>query len=139
MDLRNRTIHARVVLLGLEEGLAAELGSVLKSQEHTVIAEPYHQPSECPRLLRKVGADIVFCPAERGRYLALLKALERDSEAPPPVIVVSRTPEVADWLDAMEAGASDYCTAPFEPTHIAWILQSNVRQEPGTVLHRTAG
>ncbi len=137
MDLGNPTTHARIVLLGLEEGLAGELEAVLKSQEHTVFAEPYHPPSECPRLLRKIGADVVFCPAERNRYLALLNALKRESE-PTPVIVVSRVPEVAEWLDAIEAGASDYCTAPFEPTHIAWILQSNVKPESGPLLYRTA-
>ena len=34
---------------------------------------------------------------------------------------------VADWLDALEAGASDYCAAPFEPAQIRWVLQSHVR------------
>lgn len=134
MDLGTR---ARVVLLGLEERLAGELEAVLKGQQHTVIAEPYHPPAECPRLLHKVGADVVFCPAERGRYLALLAALKRAAE-PTPVVVVSRTPEVDEWLEAIEAGASDYCTAPFEPSHIAWIVQSNVRTESGPPLYRTA-
>lgn len=129
---------ARIVLLGLEERLAGELAAVLESQDHTVFAEPFRPPSECTRLLRRIGADVVFCPAERDRYMSLLRALERDAE-PTPVIVVSRTPEVAEWLDAIEAGASDYCTAPFEPTHIAWILQSNVKPESGPVLYRTAG
>jgi DNA-binding NtrC family response regulator len=134
MELGTR---ARVVLLGLEERLAGELETVLTRQQHTVIAEPYHPPSECPRLLQKMGADVVFCSAERDRYIGLLKALKREAE-PTPVIVVSRTPEVDEWLEAIEAGASDYCTAPFEPSHIAWILQSNVRTESGPPLYRTA-
>ena len=44
-----------------------------------------------------------------------------------PVVVVSRHPETAEYLDAMDAGAADYCSAPFEPSHIHWILQRRHR------------
>ena len=41
-----------------------------------------------------------------------------------PVVVVSRIPETSEWLDAIDAGATDYCAAPFEPQHISWLVQS---------------
>jgi DNA-binding NtrC family response regulator len=56
-----------------------------------------------------------------------------------PVIVVSRMPEVSEWLDAIEAGAADYCAAPFESAHIQWILSSTLRQPQSEPLYRTAG
>jgi len=38
--------------------------------------------------------------------------------------VVSRFPDVKQWLDALDAGASDYCGAPFERVQLHWILNS---------------
>ena len=67
-------------------------------------------------------ADIVFCsnaPASLNRALAQYRST--------PVVVVSRLPEVDGWLDALEAGASDYCAAPFEASHLGWLLETNTR------------
>jgi len=44
-----------------------------------------------------------------------------------PAIVVSERTNVSEWLDALEAGAADYCGAPFEPDHLARLLSSNQR------------
>jgi FixJ family two-component response regulator len=41
-----------------------------------------------------------------------------------PVVVVSRIPEVSEWVGAIEAGATDYCAAPFEQRDISWLVQS---------------
>ncbi len=41
-----------------------------------------------------------------------------------PVVVVSRLPEVSEWLDALDAGAADYCAAPFEHQHMSWLIES---------------
>ena len=67
-------------------------------------------------------ADIVFCsnqPATLSQALAQFK--------PAPVVVVSRLPEVEGWLDALEAGAADYCAAPFEPAQLGWLLETHTR------------
>lgn len=45
-----------------------------------------------------------------------------------PVIVVSPHSNVTEWLDALDGGAADYCSAPFELAHLGWILSS--RQRP---------
>jgi DNA-binding response OmpR family regulator len=42
-----------------------------------------------------------------------------------PVIVVSRLPETDEWLDALEAGAADYCAAPFEIIHLRWLFETH--------------
>jgi PleD family two-component response regulator len=38
-------------------------------------------------------------------------------------------PEVDDWLDAMEAGAADYCAEPIEKRQLDWILESNLERK----------
>lgn len=44
-----------------------------------------------------------------------------------PIIVVSKDAEVSNWLDSMEAGASDYCVAPFEAAQVKWVVDSSLR------------
>lgn len=64
--------------------------------------------------------DLGFCS------LAALEAF-RTSHPGTPIVVVSFTRQVSEWLDAIESGAQDYCSAPFEPSLLGWILKSTVR------------
>ncbi len=121
----------RILLLGLEESLASELQDELSKMKQEVYREPFKAPPECLRAIQRLKADLVFCPARSGCYKALLGEM-RKQHTDLPVVVVSRHPEVPEWLDAIEAGASDYCAAPFEPTGIRWLLQSVRRQAAAT-------
>src|SRR5215469_332038 len=92
------------ILHELDDSLAAQLrqalsgpGQVLHSTSCT---------SECLAVVEQLGADIVFCDADPGKYQRLLGALER-SGIKAPVVVVSRIPETSEWLDALDAGAAD--------------------------------
>ncbi len=127
-----------VVLFGLDGPLAAELASVLDRQKQAVFCEPFRSARECLGIVDRIGADLIFCSSQRERYLALLEALGRH-KPDLPVVVVSRTPEVSEWLDAIEAGASDYCAAPFESSHIQWILDSTLKHRSAPALYRAAG
>ena len=71
----------------------------------------------------KRQAEVVFCNSDRRVYESLLRALEQ-SGLQLPVVVVSRIPETTEWLDALDAGATDYCAAPFERHHVSWLVQS---------------
>ncbi len=128
----------RIVLFGLDQALASELASVLLQQRQAVFTEPFHSPSDCLGIVDRLGADVVFCASDRVRYLGLLETIGR-RKPNLPVVVVSRTPEVGEWLDAIEAGASDYCAAPFESSHIRWILDSALKSEPAPAVSRAAG
>ncbi len=68
------------------------------------------------------GAQIVFCAADSG---VLQEAMSQFPHVP--VVVVSRLPDTDDWLDALEAGAADYCAAPFEPVQLRWLLDAHMR------------
>ncbi|MGE5648086.1 MAG: hypothetical protein ACM336_20100 [Acidobacteriota bacterium] len=131
-------IAARILLFGLDEGLGSELRGVLTNQQQSVYSEPFVPPPGCLRVVDRIGADLIFCSSERERYLALLEAIAQ-FRPDLPVVVVSRTPEVSEWLDAIEAGASDYCAAPFETSHIQWILDSTLKHHSAPALFRTAG
>jgi DNA-binding NtrC family response regulator len=128
---------AQTVLFGLDETLSAELRSLLEAHQQTVYVRPFLTAPECLAVVDEVGADLVFCSSERGRYLALLEAVA-EHKPDLPVVVVSRTPDTAEWLDSIEAGASDYCAAPFETSHIQWILDSVLKYNSSS-RYRTAG
>ncbi len=130
--------EARILLLGLEGALAIELGAVLRRQNRAVFTATFQSPPQALNAAVQVAADVVFCGADRERYVALLDEM-RERQSVLPVVVVSRTPEVSDWLDAIEAGATDYCAAPFESGHVEWILSTALTQGSGPTHLRAAG
>jgi DNA-binding response OmpR family regulator len=116
---KKRSLPVTAVLFGLEEELARELTNTLTDccrQVESVDRKAVQSSRKLPQ------ADVIFCPADVTRVRQLRDEFPRSS-----VIVASRLPEVGDWLDALEAGAADYCAAPFEPAQIRWVLESHVR------------
>jgi DNA-binding NtrC family response regulator len=130
-------MNARIVLFGLDDLLAAELRDVLEGLQHTVLTEPLLSPRKILDVVKRPGMDLIFCASERERYIVLLDVVRRRRPGLP-VVVAGRTPDVAEWLDAIEAGASDYCTEPFEPAHIHWIVDSALAHRPFGSLYRAA-
>lgn len=104
------TTNQNAVLFHLEDPLASLLATGL-CEAGCKIA-----PESLP------SAEIVFCAAESG---ALQEAMSQFPHVP--VVVVSRLPDTDDWLDALEAGAADYCAAPFEPIQLRWLLDAHMR------------
>ncbi len=129
--------NTRILLLGLESGLAAELAAVLKRRNRVVHSVAFESPKQALRAAARVAADVVFCGADRESYAALLDEM-RERRSTLPLIVVSRTPETSEWLDAIEAGAADYCAAPFESSHVEWILSVALSQSSRPVYLRAA-
>ncbi len=102
-----------VLLAGIEPALAEELHRYLASRG-VAVTESSQADSPNPDF------DLVFCETHNP---GLRRLLDKVSS---PVVVVSRVPEVNDWLDAMDAGATDYCAAPFEAEQLDWILESTL-------------
>lgn len=102
-----------VLLAGLEPAVAEEL--------MTYLAERGMEVTQTAEIESNSKADLVFCGIHHPGLVQLLEAMDQ------PVVVVSRVPEVDDWLDAMDAGAADYCAAPFERDQLDWILESNLK------------
>jgi DNA-binding NtrC family response regulator len=90
-----------------------------------VECQPFTSVADCLEAVEALHPDVLFCTAQAGLHKQILVALAQ-RRLQVPVVVASRFPEVAEWLDALEDGALDYCAAPFEPAHIRWILESAV-------------
>ena len=111
----------RILLDGLSPELSRELRDVLITTHHVPeIDDEMRAGGLCwPEI------DLVFCPAAPSALAKVLTATAAQQPRPR-VIATSRLPETAEWLDAMEAGAADYCAAPFEATQIRWLLAAHL-------------
>jgi FixJ family two-component response regulator len=116
-------IHA--ILFDLPEDLSRELASPLQLCTVRTESVSGEQASDI-RAILDARADMIFCGAEANIVTGL-----RTAKPFAPIIVVSRHAEVTNWLDAIEAGATDYCAAPFENAQIKWIVESSMRNTPG--------
>ena len=109
---------SRVALLGLPDDLAHCLTQLLRAEAHQVTRKTYLQDVERgpkPQAVFISGDSAEFC-----KTIALLR--QRDPKLP--VVVVTRQPGTKHWLDALEAGATDYCGAPFERIQVRWMMES---------------
>lgn len=122
---------SRIALLGLSVEMAAQLGKVLSDLRQTVYMQCLPDTASSLSWLDEVHADLVFCAAAPDYYGPLLEAIKQQRPGLP-LIVVSPWPDVSRWLDALQAGASDYCVPPFESAPIRWIV------EGARKFHRTA-
>ena len=118
---RRNTSRSKFIFHELDESLAAQLRDATSE-----CAPKFYSAcstSECLAMADRFHADVVFCGSEPTEYRALLDAVKRRG-LHLPVVVVSRLPEVSEWLDALDAGAVDYCAAPFEHRHMQWLIQT---------------
>jgi DNA-binding NtrC family response regulator len=108
-------VRKRAVLFRLEPSLASSLEKELSKcgcQTESAAGPGTEDDAGKP--------DIVFCPSSRPMLRQAMTMYPRT-----PVVVVSRVPEVDDWLDALEEGAADYCAPPFETIQIRWLLETH--------------
>jgi FixJ family two-component response regulator len=98
-----------ITLLGLPGDLASELTRGLIEESHQVSRQPFISdlgPGPQPA--------VVFISADCAKVRASILQL-RAAHLDLPVVVITCLYEPGLWIDALEAGASDYCSAPFEP------------------------
>jgi DNA-binding response OmpR family regulator len=106
------SLAAHIVLTGLELPAQQDLSRVLREQGHRVSTGWRGALAT---------ADALFCSGDDPSCRALVCQV-RKLRPSLPVIVVTRLPESRKWLDALEAGAADYCSAPFDAVQIGWLL-----------------
>jgi DNA-binding response OmpR family regulator len=109
---------AKIVLIGLEQSAANQISRALSSERHEIKSK-----SKNITMDDLIDADVVFAGGDQAQYLTLLRRI-RASRPTLPFVVVTDRPETSHWLDALEAGATDYCSAPFEPRQINWLMES---------------
>jgi DNA-binding NarL/FixJ family response regulator len=119
--ISSRTSPIHALLFGLSEDLAGELLAPLAnfcSRIQSVDESTRHDSV----FASEPSARIIFCGADT-EIVTKLRAANPQS----PIVVVSRHPEISDWLDSIEAGATDYCAAPFETSQVEWIVETSMR------------
>jgi DNA-binding NtrC family response regulator len=109
---------ASVILVGLEQATASQIRKMLPLDRHCI---EYNDAITSTRDLR--GADLVFVGGGRNQSLALLRQV-REAVPNVPCVVATRMPETNEWLDSLEAGAIDYCAAPFDSKLLLRLLNS---------------
>lgn len=111
-------IMAKVVLIGLEQAAAGQISRALAVDSHQI----EHQTQNV--VIRELlDADIVFAGGEPNYYMSLLRRV-REARPSLPFVVVTRMPETKEWLDALEAGATDYCAAPIDTRQLHWLMET---------------
>jgi DNA-binding response OmpR family regulator len=114
---------SRVTLLGLPEELERQLTQVLREEAHKVVRKRHLQDL---RHGPKSGA--VFISGDAPDFRGIIARL-REGDPNLPIIVVTHRAGTTEWLDALDAGATDYCGAPFERMQVRCILESAIRPE----------
>ena len=107
---------ARIVFAGLEPRTAGHLASLLAGDGHEVQRAKHNIT-----IKELLSANIVFAGGDPDQYLSVLRRVR----AVDPIlsfIVVARFAETAEWLDALEAGATDYCVAPFDQGQVRSLM-----------------
>jgi DNA-binding response OmpR family regulator len=88
-------------------------------------------PEQCATLAERVAADVIFCGDDTPGYRPVLDAVAGGGRSPA-VVVVGRLGDTERWLDALEAGAFDYCAPPLEADQLLWMLESVRIRRPQT-------
>jgi DNA-binding response OmpR family regulator len=109
---------ASVYLIGVEKTIAAQISGALAVERHRI-----EQKTQNIGAHDLIEVDIIFAGGEPSEYLPLLRRV-REERPELPFVVVARIPETTAWLDALEAGATDYCSLPFETRQINWLMES---------------
>jgi DNA-binding response OmpR family regulator len=109
---------ANVFLIGVEQTTAAQISRALSAEWHGV-----HQEPHSPGMRSLTDVEIIFAGGDPAQYLSLLRRVRKERPTLP-FVVVTGSVETTAWLDALEAGATDYCCAPVEPRQIQWLMES---------------
>jgi DNA-binding NtrC family response regulator len=123
---------AKIVLIGLEQSDVGHISRALAVERHQV-----EQQSRNLSVRNLRDADMVFAGGEPAGYLPLLKRV-REAQPTLPFVVVTRIAEmeIKEWLDALEAGATDYCSVPIETRQINWLMECAMSRGPANFRER---
>jgi DNA-binding response OmpR family regulator len=98
-----------IVLLNLEDNVANDLASMLLALNHRVS----HSSTDID------SADMVFCDRE---------SMAKTMPSGVPLVAVSPEANESAWLEALDEGAADYLSVPYEPRQVHWILEAHFRR-----------
>lgn len=111
---------SNVYLIGLERPVADQITRVVSIERHTVRERPHNVS-----VRELADAGMIFAGGDPAIYLPLLRRVRRELPEQP-FVIISRINGTMAWLDALEAGATDYCFLPVQRRQIQWLMESMV-------------
>jgi DNA-binding response OmpR family regulator len=119
--LPNNEFYCKVILLGLPPSVAETLGHVLSNWGVTLYIPPETPAAQTLSLIEAANPNLVFVWTGENVGMSLVKFI-RSLNRSIPVIAVNRRVRTSEVLDALDSGAVDYCSPPFDATHIERLL-----------------
>lgn len=109
---------ANIFLIGVERAISHQIRRALAAERHQIEQKPGNIP-----VLDLTRADMIFAGGEPSKYLALLRLI-RNEQSTVPFVVFTRVPKTTEWLNALEAGVTDYCYTPFQTGQLRRLIES---------------
>ena len=116
-----------VSLIGFPDETAAELAVELASHGCSAIIQ---KELTCPE--RNLAA--VFVCGDQPEWRETVRQV-RALDGSLFVVVATRLPDTTKWLDALEAGVSDYCCTPLDARQFNWLFAATA---PSGITETTA-
>jgi CheY-like chemotaxis protein len=109
--------------LGLPADIAESLGRIVSKWGSIVHIPPLFPTGRTLGLMWEVAPDLVFVWTGTNPGASLLEVVRR-AQPQIPVVAVNLRVVNSEILDALDSGAVDYCTPPFDIPHIQWLLHA---------------
>jgi DNA-binding NtrC family response regulator len=123
----DREICGRILIIDDDPHFLRVLHRILSSEKFGVLASS--NPCEAIELLRSSSFDLVICDLRMPDCdgLNLLQTL-RSSGSEVPVIILTAYGEVDTYLEAMNAGATEYLNKPIKSEELVQVVRNCLRK-----------
>lgn len=108
-----------ISLIGFPDDIAGDLTDLLVRHGYrTTRDENTHELPEAPAA--------IFVSGDRAGWLETICQV-RATHSRMFIVVATRLPDHEKWLDALDAGASDYCSMPLDAQQFMWLFRRDAQ------------
>jgi len=108
-----------ISLIGFPDDIGGDLAAFLARHGcHTIRHESAHELPNAPAA--------VFISGDRARWLETICHV-RGTHSRVFIVFATRLPDHEKWLDALDAGANDYCCLPLDGQQFAWLFRRDAQ------------
>lgn len=119
-----------ITLIGFDQATTLRLTTDLAAQRCSVTCK--NRTSEIP----SEALALLVCGDDPQWQVTVRQARSRRPDIR--VVVITRMPDTSKWLDALDAGAHDYCGVPLDPYLVMWLLGRDMHAPRERTLERAA-